>query len=79
MATRKQIMSAPVSGHPTIKKIYVLQILETSPEVVLLHEEIPQGSFELLLERGHLKQFFPVDYSKIPQGALPIIEYFEIL
>jgi hypothetical protein len=45
----------------------------------LLHEEIPQGSFELLLERGHLKQFFPVDYSKIPQGALPIIEYFEIL
>jgi hypothetical protein len=79
MATRKQIAAIPVSGHPTIKKVYVLQILEVNPEIMLLSQEISEGSFELMNERGHLNQIYLVDYSKIPQGVLPPVEFYEII
>jgi hypothetical protein len=79
MATRKQIAAIPVSGHSTIKKVYVLQILEVNPEIMLLSQEISEGSFELMNERGHLNQIYPVDYSKIPQGVLPPVEFYEII
>ncbi len=79
MATRKQVVAMPASGHPTIHYVYALQILETNPDVMLLHHEISQDSFELLKERGHLNQIYPVDYTKIPQGLLPVFEFYEII
>lgn len=57
----------------------MLQILETNPDVLLVHKEITEGEFELLNSREHLKEFFPIDYSKIPKGALPEVHYYEIL
>lgn len=78
MATKKQIVAMPLMGHQTKNRVYVLQIWETNPETLLLHEEISEGHFELLKDRGHLNQIFPVDYSKFPPGALPVFEYYEI-
>ena len=79
MPTKKIITAIPASGHPTITHVYVLQIKEENPDVLLVHTEIPQGSFKLLSERGHLKEIFPVDYSKYPVGALPNVLYYEVL